>query len=86
MGRERRGYRLRDIDIARFRDCRVNRDRQVVLMRLLSRLGRKEPLRVSEGSLRAIRRAQLDKVLSEEADKRRARRKADAFKLISKPQ
>jgi hypothetical protein len=57
----------------------------MVLMRLLSRIGRKEPLRVSEGSLRAIRRAQLDKVLSEEADKRRARRKAQAFSLISKP-
>jgi len=55
-------------------------------MNLLSRLGRNKPLRVSEGSLRAIRRAQLDKVLSEEADKRRARRRADAFKLISKPQ
>ena len=86
MGRERRGYRLCDIHIARFRGCRVNRDRQVVLMNLLSRLGRNKPLRVSEGSLRAIRRAQLDKVLSEEADKRRARRKADGFKLISKPQ
>ena len=54
----------------------------MVLMRLLSRIGRKEPLRVSEGSLRAIRRAQLDKVLSEEADKRRARKMA-RFKLNS---
>ena len=85
MGRERRGYRLCDIHIARFRGCRVNRDRQVVLMNLLSRLGRKEPLRVSEGSLRAIRRAQLDKTLAEEADKRRARKMA-RFSLISKPQ
>ena len=55
-------------------------------MILLSWLRGNKPLRVSEGSLRAIRRAQLDKVLSEEADKRRARRRAEAFKLISKPQ
>ena len=55
-------------------------------MNLLSLLGRNKPLRVSEGSLRAIRRAQLGKALSEEADKRRARKKAEAFKLISKPQ
>ena len=86
MGRERRGHRLCDIHIAGFRGCRVNRDGQVVLMNLLSLLGRNKPLRVSEGSLRAIRRAQLDKALSEEADKRRARKKAEAFKLISKPQ
>jgi hypothetical protein len=52
-------------------------------MNLLSRLGRNKPLRVSEGSLRAIRRAQLEKVLSEESDKRRARKKAQAFKLNS---
>ena len=86
MGRERRGHRVCDIHSAYFRGCRVNRDRQVVLMNLLSLLGRNKPLRVSEGSLRAIRRAQLDKALSEEADKRRARKKAEAFKLISKPQ
>jgi hypothetical protein len=52
-------------------------------MNLLSRLGRNKPLRVSEGSLRAIRRAQLEKTLAEEADKRRARKKAQAFKLNS---
>jgi len=52
-------------------------------MNLLSRLGRNKPLRVSEGSLRAIRRAQLYKVLSEEADKRRAQKKAQEFKLNS---
>jgi len=52
-------------------------------MNLLSRLGRNKPLRVSEGSLRAIRRAQLEKVLSEEADKQRARKKAREFKLNS---
>jgi len=50
---------------------------------LPSWLRRNKPLRVSEGSLRAIRRAQLDKVLSEEVDKRRARKKAQAFKLNS---
>jgi hypothetical protein len=51
-------------------------------MNLLSRLGRNKPLRVSEGSLRAIRRAQVEKMLSEEADKRRARKMA-RFKLNS---
>jgi hypothetical protein len=51
-------------------------------MNLLSRLGRNNPLRVSEGSLRAIRRAQLEKTLAEEADKRRARKMA-RFKLNS---
>jgi len=55
-------------------------------MRLLSRLTLKQPLRVSEGSLRAIRRAQLEKALAEEADKRHARKKARMFSLISKPQ
>jgi hypothetical protein len=54
-------------------------------MNLLSRLGRNKALRVSEGSLRAIRRAQLEKTLAEEADKRRARKMA-RFNLISKPQ
>jgi hypothetical protein len=55
-------------------------------MNLLSRLGSNKPLRVSEGSLRAIRKAQLEKALAEEADKRRARKKARMFSLISKPQ
>ncbi len=55
-------------------------------MNLLSRLIGNNPLRVSEGSLRAIRRAQLNKLLSEEADKRRARKMANAIRLISKPQ
>jgi hypothetical protein len=54
-------------------------------MILLSWLRGNKPLRVSEGSLRAIRRAQLDKTLAEEADKRRAR-KMTRFSLISKPQ
>jgi hypothetical protein len=83
VGRERRGNRLRAGLVAYFWHCRVNREREVVWMNLLSRLGRNKPLRVSEGSLRAIRRAQLEKVLSEEADKRRARKKAQAFKLNS---
>ena len=51
-------------------------------MRLLSRIGRKEPLRVSEGSLRAIRRAQLDKALAEQAESAKARKLA-RFKLNS---
>ncbi len=55
----------------------------MVLMILLSWLRGNKPLRVSEGSLRAIRRAQLDKTLAEEADKRRARKKAREFKLNS---
>jgi hypothetical protein len=55
-------------------------------MNLLSILSWKKPLRVSEGSLRAIRRAQLERALSEEAEKRYARKKARAFMLISKPQ
>jgi hypothetical protein len=57
-------------------------------MRLLSlsRLTQKQPLRVSEGSLRAIRRNQLEKALAEEADKRRARKMGQALNLISKPQ
>jgi len=57
----------------------------VVLMILLSWLRGNKPLRVSEGSLRAIRRAQLDKTLAEEADKQRAQKMA-RFSLISKPQ
>ena len=55
----------------------------MVLMILLTWLRGNKPLRVSEGSLRAIRRAQLDKTLSEEADKRRARKKTREFKLNS---
>jgi hypothetical protein len=54
-------------------------------MSLFSRLLKKEPLRVSEGSLRAIRRAQFNKVLAEESDKRHARRKA-RIDLFTKPQ
>ena len=45
----------------------------------------KEPQKVSEASLRAIRRAEQDRLLAEEADKRNARRKA-RMDLIIKPQ
>ena len=45
----------------------------------------KQPLRVSEASLRAIRIAEREKLLAEEADKRHARRKA-RLDLIYKPQ
>ena len=85
MGRERRGYRLCDIHIARFRDCRVNRDWQVVLMILLSWLRGNKPLRVSEASLRLIRARERERLLSEEADKRHAR-VAARLDLIIKPQ
>ena len=45
-------------------------------------LRRNKPLRVSEGSLRAIRRAQLDKALTEQAESAKARKLA-RFKLYS---
>jgi hypothetical protein len=45
-------------------------------------LRRNKPLRVSEGSLRAIRRAQLDKALTEQAELAKARKLA-RFKLNS---
>lgn len=45
----------------------------------------KEPQKVSEASLRAIRRAEQDRLLAEEADKRHARKKA-RMDLIIKPQ
>ena len=54
-------------------------------MRLLSRLWAKEPLRVSEASLARIRARERERLLSEEADKRHARRKA-RLDLIIKPQ
>ena len=50
----------------------------MVLVSLLSRVRRKEALRVSEGSLRAIRRAERERALAEESDRLRAR-------LLSKP-
>jgi len=45
----------------------------------------KQPQKVSEASLRAILRAEQERLLSEEADKRHARRKAQ-MDLIIKPQ
>jgi flavin-dependent dehydrogenase len=45
-------------------------------------LRRNKPLRVSEGSLRAIRRAQLDKALAEQAESAKAKRMF-RFKLNS---
>jgi hypothetical protein len=60
------------------------RERKVVLVILLPWMKRKKPLRVSEASLRAIRRAEQQRLLAEESDKRHARRKA-RFNLITKP-
>jgi len=51
-------------------------------MILLSWLRGNKPLRVSEGSLRAIRRAQLAKALAEQAESSKARKLA-RFKLNS---
>jgi hypothetical protein len=51
-------------------------------MILLSWLRGNKPLRVSEGSLRAIRRQQMDKALLEQAEMRRAKKLA-RFKLNS---
>jgi len=45
----------------------------------------KEPQKVSEASLRAIRSAEQDRRLTEEADKRHAKKKA-RMDLIIKPQ
>jgi hypothetical protein len=54
-------------------------------MSLLSRLVSKEALRVSEASLARIRARERERLLSEEADKRHARRKV-RLDLIIKPQ
>jgi hypothetical protein len=54
-------------------------------MILLSWLRGNKPLRVSEGSLRAIRRTQMEKALTEQAEMRKAKKLA-RFSLISKPQ
>lgn len=45
----------------------------------------KEPQKVSEASLRLIRASERERILTEEADKRHARRKA-GLDLIIKPQ
>ena len=58
----------------------------MVLVILPAWFRRQEPLRVSEASLARIREREREKALMEEADKRRAIKKAQAFKLNSKPQ
>lgn len=70
---------------ARIWGCGVDRERTVVLVLIPSWAKFKEPLKVSEASLRAIRAREREKVLAEEADKRHARRKA-RISLITKPQ
>ena len=57
----------------------------MVLMLIPSWLKRKEALRVSEASLARIRARERERLLSEESDKRHARRKA-RLDLIIKPQ
>jgi hypothetical protein len=57
----------------------------MVLMLIPSWSKFKEPLRVSEASLARIRARERERILSEEADKRHARRKA-RLDLIIKPQ
>jgi hypothetical protein len=69
----------------RLRHCGVNRERKVVLMLIPSWAKFKEPQKVSEASLRRIRASERERLLSEEADKRHARRKA-RIDLIIKPQ
>jgi hypothetical protein len=71
--------------IRRVRHCGVNREREVVLMLIPSWAKFKEPLRVSEASLRLIRARERERLLSEEADKRHAR-VAARLDLIIKPQ
>ena len=71
--------------LPRFWGCGVNRERKVVLMLIPSWAKFKEPLRVSEASLARIRARERERLLSEEADKRHARRKA-RLDLIIKPQ
>jgi hypothetical protein len=58
----------------------------VVLVLIPSWAKFKQPLKVSEASLARIREREREKALMEEADKRRARKKAQAFNLNSKPQ
>jgi hypothetical protein len=71
--------------LRRFRRCGVNRERKVVLMLIPSWAKFKEPQKVSEASLARIRARERERILSEEADKRHARRKA-RLDLIIKPQ
>jgi len=71
--------------LRRFRHCGVNREREMVLMLIPSWSKFKEPQKVSEASLARIRARERERLLSEEADKRHARRKA-RLDLIIKPQ
>ena len=66
--------------IRRVRHCGVNREREVVLMLIASWAKFKEPLRVSEASLRRIRREEQEKALQQLADERNAQ------KLHNQPQ
>ena len=52
----------------RLRHCGVNREREVVLVLLPSWSKFKEPLRVSEASLRDIRKDERERALQEESD------------------
>jgi len=60
--------------ICRVRHCGVNREREVVLMLIPSWAKFKEPLRVSEASLRRIRREEAEKALQRLADERNAQK------------
>jgi hypothetical protein len=52
----------------RLRRCGVDREREVVLVLLPSWSKFKEPLRVSEASLRDIRKDERERALQEESD------------------
>lgn len=54
------------------RHCGVNREREVVLVIIPSWTKFKEPVRVSEGSLRRIQRDEAEKALQRLADERKA--------------
>jgi hypothetical protein len=66
--------------IRRVRHCGVRREREVVLMLIPSWAKFKEPLRVSEASLRRIQREENEKALQRLADERNAQ------KLHNQPQ
>lgn len=67
-------------NLARIRGCGVHRERKVVLMLIPSWAKFKEPLRVSEASLRRIQRQEQEKALQRLADERNAQ------KLHNQPQ
>lgn len=58
----------------RLRHCGVNREREVVLMLIPSWAKFKQPLRVSEASLRRIQRQEQEKALQRLADERNAQK------------